>query len=43
MLNARYFLTVLALVSLGNLIANELRFSDRVLAFGEPGKMLIAH
>ena len=42
-LHARHFLAEFALVGFGNLMANELRFRVRVLAFGQPGEVLIAN
>ena len=43
MLHARHFLAELALIGFGNLMANELRFRGWVLAFGQPGEVLIAN
>jgi hypothetical protein len=40
---ARHFLAEFTLISFGNLMANELRFRVRVLAFGQPGEVLIAN
>jgi hypothetical protein len=37
------FLAEFAFVSLGNLLANELRFRMRMPAFGQPGEMFIAN
>jgi len=42
MLYARHFLAEFALIGFGNLMANELRFRVRVLAFSQTRKMLIA-
>ena len=41
-LHARHFLAEFAFIGFGNLMANELCFRVWMLAFGEPGKMLIA-
>jgi hypothetical protein len=42
MLYARYFLAEFSLIGFGNLMADELRFRVRMLAFGQPGEVLIA-
>ncbi len=43
MLHARHFFAEFALIGLGDLMANELRFRVRMLAFGQPGEVLIAN
>ncbi len=43
MFYARHFLAEFSLVGLGSLMANELRFRVRMLAFGQPGEVLIAN
>jgi len=43
MFYARHFLAEFALIGFGNLMANELRFRLRVLAFGQTRKVFIAN
>ena len=43
MLHARHFLAEFALIGFGDLMANELRFRVRMLAFGQTREVLIAN
>ena len=43
MLHARYLLAKFSLIGSRDLMANELRFRVRMLAFGQSGKVLIAN
>ena len=43
MLHARHFLAEFSLIGFGNLMANELRFRVRMLAFGQTREVLIAN
>ena len=43
MFYAGYFLAEFSLISFRGLMANELRFGMRMLAFGQSGKVLIAY